>query len=188
MYNFHIRGFALNKINVNRKFVLLAFVSVFLLSATLGNSFVTKAPFERTASSDSIDSFPQAGKFLTLAGPTFVWEVIDGKNVTTSHYEEIDKWSVEDVVGDVALVNRTYLEAYIRPQTGENYTETYDFDYQIATNRTILSVHLNDMGFTTAGFVGSGEVWLDVDVGEHTCAWFSTDLAYWSLCPCWLAC
>ena len=166
----------MNKINVSRKFVLLAFVSVFLLSATLGNSFVTKAPFERTASSDSIDSFPQAGKFLTLAGPTFVWEVIDGKNVTTSHYEEIDKWSVEDVVGDVALVNRTYLEAYIRPQTGENYTETYDFDYQIATNRTILSVHLNDMGFTTAGFVGSGEVWLDVDVGEHTGAWFSTDL------------
>jgi hypothetical protein len=166
----------LNKIEVNRKFVLLAFVSVFLLSATIGNGFVTEAPSKKTASSDSIDSFPQTGKFYTLAGRTFVWEIIDGENVTTSHYEEIHKWSVEDVVGDVALVNRTYVEAYIRPQTGENYTETYDFDYQIATNRTMLSVHSNDMVFTTAGFVWSGEGWLDVDVGEHTWAWFSTDL------------
>lgn len=166
----------MNKINVNRKFVLLAFVSVFLLSATIGNGFVTEAPFEKTASSDSIDSFPQAGKFYTLAGRSFEWAVIGGENVTTGHHEEIDKRSIQDLVGDVVLVNRTYVDSYIRPQTGENYTETYDFDYQIATNRTILSVHWNDMVFTTAGFVWSGEGWLDVDVGEHTKAWFPTDL------------
>jgi len=166
----------LNKINVNWKFVLLAFVSVFLLSATLGNSFVTEAPFEKIVSSDSMDSFPQAGKFCTLAGRYFEWAVIGGENVTTGRHEDIDKWSIQDVVGDVALVNRTIVDAYIQPETGENYTETYDFDYQIATNRTILSVHFNDMLFTTAGFVWSGEGWLDVDVGEHTWAWFPTDL------------
>jgi hypothetical protein len=151
-------------------------VLVFLLSATLGNSFVTEAPFEKTVSSDSIDSFPQAGKFYTLAGRYFEWAVIGGENVTTGRHEEIAKWSIQDVVGDVALVNRTIVDAYIQPETGENYTETYDFDYQIATNRTILSVHWNDMLFTTAGFVWSGEGWPDVDVGEHTWAWFPTDL------------
>ena len=165
----------MNKINKN-KFVLLGFVSVLLLSATLGNSFVTEAPFEKIVSSDSMDSFPQAGKFCTLAGRYFEWAVIGGENVTTGRHEDIDKWSIQDVVGDVALVNRTIVDAYIQPETGENYTETYDFDYQIATNRTILSVHWNDMVFTTAGFVWSGEGWLDVDVGEHTWAWFPTDL------------
>ena len=80
----------MNKINVNRKFVLLAFVSVFLLSATIGNSFVAEAPFEKTASSDSIDSFPQAGKFYTLAGRNFEWAVIGGENVTSGRNEEID--------------------------------------------------------------------------------------------------
>jgi hypothetical protein len=163
----------LNKINVNRKFVLLAFVSVFLLSSTLGNSFMTEAPCQKTTSGDS---FPQAGKFYTLAGQTFNWASVGGKNVTTGHNEELYKWSVQDVVGDVVLVNRTIVDAYIQPETGENYTETYDFDYQIATNRTILSVHWNDMVFTTAGFVWSGEGWADMDVGEHTWAWFSTDL------------
>ena len=176
IYSFHVRGFALNKINVNRKFVLLAFVSVFLLSVTIGNGFVAEAPFEKTASSDSIDSFPQAGKFYTLTGRTFNWASVGGKNVTTGHNEELYKWSVQDVVGDVVLVNRTLVDSRIDPETGENYTETYDFDYQIATNRTILSVHWNDMLFTTAGFVWSGEGWLDVDVGEHTWAWFPTDL------------
>jgi hypothetical protein len=166
----------LNKINVNRKFVLLAFVSVFLLSATIGNSFVAEAPFEKTASSDSIDSFPQAGKFYTLAGRTFNWASVGGENVTTGNDEELYKWSVQDVVGDVVLVNRTLVDSRIEPETGANFTETYDFDYQIAANRTILSVHFNDMVFTTAGFVWSGEGWLDVDVGEHTWAWFSTDL------------
>ena len=166
----------MNKINVNRKFVLLAFVSVFLLSATIGNSFVAEAPFEKTASSDSIDSFPQAGKFYTLAGRTFNWASVGGENVTTGNDEELYKWSVQDVVGDVVLVNRTLVDSRIEPETGANFTETYDFDYQIAANRTILSVHFNDMVFTTAGFVWSGEGWLDVDVGEHTWAWFSTDL------------
>jgi hypothetical protein len=162
----------LNKIKKN-KFVLLAFVLVFLLSATLGKSFMTEAPCQKTTSSDS---FPQAGKFYTLAGRYVSWEVFDGENVTTSHDEDIDKWSIQNVVGDVAFVNSTFVDVYIRPQTGENYTETYDFDYQIATNRTILSLHWNDMLFTTAGFVWSGEGWLDMDVGEHSSAWFPADL------------
>jgi hypothetical protein len=121
-------------------------------------------------------AFPQQGKFYTLAGRYVSWEVFDGENVTTSHDEDIDKWSIQNVVGDVAFVNSTFVDVYIRPQTGENYTETYDFDYQIATNRTILSVHWNDMLFTTAGFVWSGEEWLDMDVGEHSSAWFPADL------------
>jgi len=155
------------------KFVLLAFVSVFLLSAKIGNSFVPEASFEKTASSDS---FPQASKFYTLVGRTLNWASVGGKNVTTGHNEELHKWSVKDVVGDVVLVSRTIVDAYIEPETGENYTETYDFEYQIAANRTILSLHFNDIVFTTAGFVWSGEGWLDADVGEHTWAWFSTDL------------
>jgi len=162
----------LNKIKKN-KFVLSAFVLVFLLSATIGKSFMTEAPCQKTTSSDS---FPQAGKFYTLAGRYVSWEVFDGENVTTSHDENIDKWSIQNVVGDVAFVNSTFVDVYIRPQTGENYTETYDFDYQIATNRTILSLHWNDMLFTTAGFVWSGEEWLDMDVGEHSSAWFPADL------------
>jgi len=159
--------------NVNRKFVLLAFVSVFLLSATIGNSLMTEAPCQKTTSSDS---FPQAGKFYTLAGRTYNWASVGGKNVTTGHNEELHKWSVQDVIGDVVLVNRTLVDSRIEPETGANYTETYDFDYQIAANRTILSLHFNDMVFTTAGFVWSSEGWVDADVGEHTWAWFSTDL------------
>lgn len=165
----------MNKINKN-KFVLLAFVSVFLLSATIRNSFMTEAPFEKTASSDPIDPFPQAGKFYTLAGRSFVWEVIDGQNVTTSHYEEINKWSVQDIVGDVAFINRTYVEIFIYPKTGGNYTATYDFDYTIATNRTILSAYWNEMDFTTSGFQWLGGQSIDEDVGEHTWAWFPSDL------------
>lgn len=166
----------MNKININRKFVLLAFVSVFLLSATLGNSFMTEAPCQKTTSSDSTDPFPQAGKFYTLAGRSFSWETVGGKNVTTGHSEEILKWSIQDVVGDVALVNRTYVVAYIRPQTGENYTDTYDFDYEIAINRTILSAYLKEMSFDTTGFLWSSERPLGEDVGEHTWGWFPTDL------------
>jgi len=162
--------------DVNRKFVLLAFVSIFLLSATLGNSFVAGAPFEKTDSSDSIDVFPQAAKFYTLAGRAVNWASVGEKNVTMGNNEELHKWSVQDVVGDVVLVNRTLVDSRIEPETGANYTETYDFDYQIAANRTILSTHFNDMVFTTAGFVWSGEGWLDADVGEHTWAWFPTDL------------
>jgi hypothetical protein len=96
--------------------------------------------------------------------------------VTTGRSEEIFKWSVQDVVGDVALVNRTYVEVYMRPQTGENYTDTNDFDYQIATNRTILSAYLKWMTFDTSGFRESAERSLDEDIGEHTWAWFPTDL------------
>ena len=165
----------MNKIKKN-KFVLLGFVSVFLLSATLGKSFITEAPFEKTASSDSIDLFPQAGKFYTLAGRSFVWEVIDGENVSTAHSEEIFKESIEDIVDDVVSVNRTYVEAYIHPQTGRNYIDTYDFDYEIATNRTILSARCKIMSFDTTGFLGSTEQSLDEDVGEHTWAWFPKDL------------
>jgi len=125
---------------------------------------------------DLTPPFPQPGMFYTLAGRTVGWEVIGGENVTTGHHGEIDKWSIQDLVSDVVFVNRTFVDSYIRPQTGENYTETYDFDYQIATNRTILSMHVNDMVFTTAGFVWSGGGWHDWDIGEHTGAWFPTDL------------
>jgi len=162
----------LNKIKKN-KFVLLAFVPVFLLSATLGNSFMTEAPCQKTTSSDS---FPQAGKFYTLAGRSVYWEVFDGENVTTGHSEEINKWSVQDIVGDVAFVNRTYVDAYINPQTGGNYIDTYDFDYKIATNRTILSARWKTMSFDTTGFLGSTGRLIDEDVGEHTWAWFPKDL------------
>jgi len=151
-------------------------VSVFLLSSTIGNSFVTEVPFEKTASSDSIDSFPQAGKFYTLADRSVNWESVGGENVTSGHDEEILKYSIQDVVGDVALVNRTWIIAYIRPQTGENYTDTYDFDYEIATNRTILSAHQKYMRFDTTGFQGASEDLLDEDEGEHTWAWFPTNL------------
>jgi hypothetical protein len=164
----------LNKINKNRKFVLLAFVSVFLLSATFGNSFVTEAPWQKTTSSDS---FPQAGKFYTLAGRTFNWETVGGKNVTTGHSEEIHKWSIQDVVGNVALVNRTYVESYIQLETGVNYTSTWDIDYQIATNRTILSAYWKTMTFTTKGYSGSSERPLDEDIDEHTWGWFPINLS-----------
>jgi hypothetical protein len=162
----------LNKIKKN-KFVLLAFVLVLLLSATLRNGFIIEATCQKTTTSDS---FPQAGKFYTLAGRSVSWEVVDGENVTTSHDEEIYKWSIQDVVGDVAFVNRTYVDAYIRPQTGGNYTDTYDFDYEIAINRTILSAYLKEMSFDTTGFQWSSERPLGEDVGEHTWGWFPTDL------------
>jgi hypothetical protein len=163
----------LNNIGESKKFVLLVIVSFFLLSATFRSSFMAEAPSQETTSSDS---FPQTGKFYTLAGRTFNWASVGGNNVTMGHNEELYKWSVQDVIGDMVFVNRTIVDVYIQPETGENYTETYDFDYQITTNRTILSAHWNDMLFTTAGFVWSGEGWLDADVGEHTWAWFSTDL------------
>jgi len=168
--------FALNKINRNTKFFLLALVLVFLLSATLGKSFMTETSFEKTANIDSIGSFLQAGKFCTLAGRTVNWESVGGENVTSGHDEEIYKWSIQDVVGDVALVNRTCVVAHIRPQTGENYTDTYDFDYEIATNRTILSAHLKYMRFDTTGFQGASEDLIDEDEGEHAWAWLPTDL------------
>ena len=165
----------MNKIKKN-KFVLLAFVSVFLLSATIGNSFMTEALCQKTTIEDLVGLFPQAGKFYTHAGRSVSWEVVDGENVTTSHDEEIYKWSIQDVVGDVAFVNRTYVDAYIRPQTGGNYTDTYDFDYQIATNRTILSAYWKWMSFDTNGFRESGGRSLDEDIDEHTWGWFPTDL------------
>jgi len=167
----------LNKINKN-KFVLLAFVSVFLLSATIGNSFMTEAPCQKTTIEDLVGLFPQAGMFYTLAGRTFLWQIIDGENVTTEYNEEIHKWSIQDVVGDVAFVNRTYLDVYICPETGGNHTDTYDFDYQIAINRTILSAYLKEMSFDTTGFQWSSEEPLDEDVGEHTWGWFPTDLQF----------
>ena len=64
---------------------------------------------------------------------------------------------VGDVVGDVVLVNRTYVVAHIEPQTDDNYMDTYDFDCKIATNRTILSAHLKYMRFDTTGFQGASE-------------------------------
>jgi len=165
----------LNKINVNGKFVLFAFLSVFLLSAMFGNSFVSEAPCQKTTSSDL---FPQAGKFYTLAGRTFNWASVGGKNVTTAHDEDFQKWSVQDIVGDVVLVNRTMVIArtYIQPETCENYTDTYDLDYEIATNRTILSAHQKYMRFDTTGFQWPFERALEEDVGEHTWGWFPTDL------------
>ncbi len=151
-------------------------MSVFLLSATIGNSFMTEAPCQKTTIEDLVGLFPQAGKFYTHAGRSVSWEVVDGENVTTSHDEEIYKWSIQDVVGDVAFVNRTYVDAYIRPQTGGKYTDTYDFDYQIATNRTVLSAYWKWMSFDTNGFRESGGRSLDEDIDEHTWGWFPTDL------------
>lgn len=173
-----MKRFTLSKINVKvlKKFLLLVFVSLFLLSATLGTSFMTYAAYEKTTNSDSIDPFPQADKFYTLAGRSVGWEVIDGKKVTTWHSEEIHKWSIQDVVGDVALVNRTYVEAFIQPQTSGNHLDTYDFDYEIATNRTIISARWKIMSFHTTGYLGSGEGLLSKDIGEHTWAWFPTNL------------
>jgi len=158
---------------MKKKFVLLAFVSLLLLSATLGTSFITQTTCEQTTSSDS---FPQAGEFYTLAGRSVNWESVGGENVTSGHDEEIHKWSIQDVVGDVVLVNRTYVVGHIRPQTGENYTDTYDFDCEIATNRTVLSARLKYMRFDTTGFQGTSVDVLDEDVGEHAWAWFPTNL------------
>jgi hypothetical protein len=81
-------------------------------------------------------------------------------------------------VGDVAFVNRTYLDVYICPETGGNYTDTYDFDYEIAINRTILSAYLKEMSFDTTGFQWLSEGPLDEDVGEHTWGWFPTNLQF----------
>jgi len=162
-------------VKFDRKSVFLAFVSLFLLSATFGNSFITQAAYEQTINSDPVDPFPQAGKFYTLVGRTVGWEVVGEKNIT-SHEEDFLKWSVQDVVGDVAFVNRTLAYSYINPETGENYTDTQDFDYQIATNRTILSVYWKAMSFNTIGFQWSYERSRDEDLGEHTWAWFPTNL------------
>jgi len=114
-------------VKFDRKFVLLAFVSLFLLSATLGTSFITQAVHEQAVNSDSIVPFPQAGKFYTLVGRTVGWEVVGEKNIT-SHEEDFLKWSVQDVVGDVAFVNLTLAYSYINPETGVNYTDT-EFHY-----------------------------------------------------------
>jgi hypothetical protein len=150
-------------------------MSIFLLSVTVGNSFMAEASCQKTTSSDS---FPQTGKFYTLAGRTFNWGSVGGKNVTTGNDEELYKWSVQDIVGDVVLVNRTMVIAhtYNQPGTGENYTDTYDLDYEIATNRTVLSAHQKYMRFDTTGFQWSSERPLGEDVGEHTWGWFPTDL------------
>jgi len=173
-----MKRFTSSKINLKvcMKFVLLALVSLLLLSATLGTGFITHVACEQTTNSDPVDPFPQAGKFYTLAGRTFNWASVGGKNVTTGHNEELLKWSVQDIVGDVVLVNRTMVIAYIQPETGENYTDTYDIDYEIAMNRTILSAHQKYMRFDTTGFQRASEYLLDEDIGEHTWAWFSTDL------------
>jgi hypothetical protein len=165
-----------------KKFVLLAFMSLFLLSATLGTGLITQAAYEQTINSNSADAFPQAGKFYTLAGHNVYWEIVDGKNIT-SHYEEILKWSVRDVVGDVVFANYTYVNLYINPETGENHVTTLDFDHEISTNRTILSVYWKWMSFTTAGFLGSGERSLDENVGEHTHAWFPKNLSIGDYVP-----
>ncbi|MBT0160839.1 hypothetical protein G4O51_12740 [Candidatus Bathyarchaeota archaeon A05DMB-2] len=150
----------------------MAFVSLLFLSASPGISLITQATYEQTTKSNSVNPFPQAGKFYTLAGRGFDWAFIDGENVTTDYWEEIHKWSVQDVVGDVVLVNRTY----VLPQAEVNYVDTEDFDYEIAVNRTILSAYWKGMAFASTGFLGSDERSLDEDVGEHTWAWFSTDL------------
>jgi len=141
-----------------------------------------QAACEQTINSNSADAFPQAGKFYTLAGRNVYWEIIDGKNIT-SHYEEILKWSVQDVVGDVVFANYTYVNLYINPETGENHTITLDFDHKISTNRTILSVYWKWMSFTTAGFLKSDEQLLDENVGEHTHAWFPKNLSIGDYIP-----
>ncbi len=159
-----------------RKFCLLTFVSMFLISATFGAGFIIQVTCKQATSSYLADPFPQAGKFYTLAGRSYTWEIIGEDNVTTEYIEEMNKWSVQDVVGNVALVNRTYVEAYKRPQTGGKYTDTYDFDYEIYTNRTILSANWKVMSFTTTGFLGLDQGPLNEDIGEHTWAWFPTGL------------
>jgi len=153
-----------------RLFLTLMLVTVMAL--TFGPTQVTG---NQTYENVSICSFPKQGSYYTLAGRTFLWQIIDGENVTTDRYGEIHKWSIQSVYGDVAFVNRTYMEACISPIAG-NYTTTYDFDYEIATNRTILSANLKTMTFDTTGFREATMQSLDMDVGEHTWGWFPTDL------------
>ena len=157
-----------------KKIVLLVLVSALLLPLILWPPFTTQVA-SQTTNITSVDPFPETGKFYTLAGRAVIWEIVDEKNIT-SYEEDFLKWSVDDVVGDVAFVNWSYGYSYINPETGANYTDTYDFDYQIATNRTILSAYFKWMSFDTTGFLGSGELLFDEDVGEHTWAWFPTDL------------
>lgn len=154
----------------------LFFILVFFLGTTFGKCFIHKTACEQIATDDSVVSFPQPGKFYTVVCRAVIWNIVDGKNIT-SHEEDFIKWSVKDVVDDVAYINRTDVYSYINPETGENYIAINDFDYRIATNRTILSAYWKWMCFNTAGFLGLDERPFDEDVGEHTWAWFPTNFS-----------
>jgi len=154
------------------KAIALIMATLFLASAL---TIIVIAASEQTTENDLIDSFLQPGKFYTLAGRAIEWVIDEGKK--TTYYEEwMDKWSVQDIDGDVAILNRSLAVIYIYPETGAFRVETYDLDYEIATDRTILSAYYREMYFNAAGFESSGEMPLDMDIGEHTKAWFPTDL------------
>lgn len=155
---------------------MLIFAVMLLLSATSGKSFMTQASCKQTSISDSITCFPQTGKFYTLAGRVVDWEIVGEKNIT-SYDEEITRWSVHDVIGDVVYVNRMYADSYISPANGIDWMDTEDFDYVIATNRTILSVYWKCMSLAMTSSPVSGNRSIEEDVGEHTWAWFPSNLS-----------
>lgn len=141
-----------------------------LLVNTLTIGFV--AASEQTTENDSPDSFPQPGKFYTLAGQGIDWAIIEGEK-TTQPYEIMLKSSIRDVIGNVAIVNRSTGWIAISP---ENMVGTVDADYAIDKDRTILWGYRRRMLFTSAGFDRLEEWPLNMDIGEHTWAWFPTDL------------
>ena len=144
-------------------------LTLFLASA-LTIMFV--AASEQTTKNDFIDSFPQPGKFYTLASRLVNWEIVAGEKTTHAN-DFIEKWSVQDVDGGVAILNYSLAYAPIFP---EGVVIMTDIDYEIATNRTILWGYEKTMCFTAAGFQWTDEWPLDMDIGEHTYAWYPTDL------------
>jgi len=150
-------------------------LTLFLASA-LTMTFV--AVSGQTTSSASTVPFPQAGKFYTLVGRGILWNIIDGEKIIT-HGELMIKWSIQGVVSDVALANCTLIEVYISPETDrEVRADVSDIDSEIAIDRTILSRYMKGMSFgSITGWGGSSERPIDEDVGEHTWAWFPTDLS-----------
>ena len=150
-------------------------LAVFLVN-TLTMIFV--ATNGQTESSGSIDPFPQAGQFYTLAGRTIMWEIVGGQKRIT-HFEEMLKWSVQDVAGSVAIVNFTIVEVSFSPETDvEVRADISDLDSEIAIDRTILSRYMRTMSFgSITGYGSSNERRVDEDVGEHTWAWFPTTLS-----------
>jgi len=143
------------------------------LSSALTTMFT--ATSGQTTKNALTNSFQQSGKFYTLAGRVSFWEIIEEEKIT--HYEDaMDKWSVQDVDDDIAIINRTVSVVYIYPETSAFRVETYDLDYKIAADRTILWAYYREMYFIDAGFESSWEMPLDMDIGEHTRAWFPTNL------------
>ena len=144
-------------------------ITTLFLASMLPTVFI--AASEQTTD-NLIDSFLQPGKFYTLVGREINWEIIEGEK-TTSHFDIMLKWSIRDVVGNVAIVNRSTGWVALSP---EGMVGTVDADYAIDKDRTILWGYRRRMIFTSAGFDRLDEWSLNMDVGEHTWAWFPTDL------------